>query len=168
MHARPCSHAGLERLAEQHAVIGGARAVHRNVDLVLKHAVVERGGLLVTQGIRRRQRLLCITCTSERRLACMWQLVGRAKHMDALVPQGAHASPAAPAHTRTHPGQLLGQAQDGAVGGGVLKVGVVHGVARVGQRDAHGVRAVLGDRLLQRLEVACAGRWARKVAGQCM
>lgn len=29
----------------------------------------------------------------------------------------------------TNPGQLLGETQDGAVGGGVLKVGIIHGVA---------------------------------------
>ena len=52
---------------------------------------------------------------------------------------------------------LLGDAQDGAVGGLVLEVGVIHGVPGVRQRDAHPVRAVLPDRLLQRLEVAWPG-----------
>ena len=36
-----------------------------------------------------------------------------------------------------------------------LKVGVVHGVAGVGERHAHRVCAVLRNGLLQRLEVAC-------------
>lgn len=37
----------------------------------------------------------------------------------------------------------------------LIEVGVVHGVARVGQRYPHRVCAVLQDGLLQRLEVAC-------------
>mmetsp|Transcript_2529 Transcript_2529/g.10081 ORF Transcript_2529/g.10081 Transcript_2529/m.10081 type:complete len:340 (+) Transcript_2529:972-1991(+) len=52
------------------------------------------------------------------------------------------------------PRELLREAQDGVVGRGVLEVGVVHGIARVRQREAHGVRRVQVDGLLQRLEVA--------------
>lgn len=51
---------------------------------------------------------------------------------------------------------LLGKAQNGAVGGLVLEVGIIHGIARVCEGNAHRIRAVLLDRLLQRLEVACA------------
>lgn len=39
-----------------------------------------------------------------------------------------------------------------------LEVGVVHGIAGVGERHAHCIRAVLPDGLLQRLEVACRAR----------
>lgn len=49
---------------------------------------------------------------------------------------------------------LLGQPQDGTVGGLVLKVGIVHGIPCICKGDAHSVRAVLQDCLLQRLEVA--------------